>query len=102
MYIVFVCVAAMVGIVRGAAVATTAQHDHFDQVQIACTAGHVHGVSLPLLIVECIGSTWGESYSRRHDVHAAGGQCSCVCFIMQPNFMGLGGYTASVVYISHS
>ena len=42
-HVVFVCVAALGGIVRGAAVATTAQHDHFDQVLLACMVGHVHG-----------------------------------------------------------
>ena len=35
--------AAMGGTVRGAAVAAAAQHDHFDQVQIACAIGYVHG-----------------------------------------------------------
>ena len=39
----FDCVAAIGGIARGAAAAVAAQHDHFDQVQIACTAGHIHG-----------------------------------------------------------
>ena len=42
-HVVFDCVAAMGDIVRGAAIVTTAQHDHFDQVQHACTAGHIHG-----------------------------------------------------------
>ena len=43
MHVVFVYVAAMGGTARGAAVATAAQHDHFDQVQLACMIGHVHG-----------------------------------------------------------
>ena len=33
----------------GGAAAIAAQHDHFDQVQIAGTAGHIHGWSLQLL-----------------------------------------------------
>ena len=45
-HVVFVCVAAMGGIVRNAVVSTTAQHDHFDQVQIACTVSHVPDESL--------------------------------------------------------
>ena len=40
---VFDCVAAIGGIAIVAAAAVGAQHDHFDQVQIACTAGHIHG-----------------------------------------------------------
>ena len=35
MHVVFVCVAVMGSMVRGAVVATTAQYDHFDQVQLA-------------------------------------------------------------------
>ena len=34
-HVVFVCGAAMGGVVRGAVVATAAQHDHFDYVQLA-------------------------------------------------------------------
>ena len=34
----FDCVAAMGGIVRGAALVNAAQHDHFGQAQHACTA----------------------------------------------------------------
>ena len=36
-------VATVGGIVMGAAAAVAAQHDHFNQVQIACMAGHIHG-----------------------------------------------------------
>ena len=39
----FDCVALIGGIASGAAAAVAAQHDHFDQVQIACIAGHIHG-----------------------------------------------------------
>ena len=39
----FDCAALIGGIARGAAAAVVAQHDHSDQVQIACIAGHVHG-----------------------------------------------------------
>ena len=36
----FDCVASIGSIALGAAAAVAAQHDHFDQVQIACMAGH--------------------------------------------------------------
>ena len=36
-------VASIGGIASGAAAAVAAQHDHFDQVQIARIAGHIHG-----------------------------------------------------------
>ena len=36
-------VAAIGGIAMGATAAVAEQHDHFDQVQIACIAGHIHG-----------------------------------------------------------
>ena len=39
----FDCVAVIGGIVMGAAAAVAAQHDHFDQVQLVYTAGHIHG-----------------------------------------------------------
>ena len=39
----FDCVASIGAIARGAAAAVTSQHDHFDQDQIACIAGHIHG-----------------------------------------------------------
>ena len=31
------------GVARGAAAVVAAQHDHFDQVQTACIAGHIRG-----------------------------------------------------------
>ena len=37
------CVAAIGGRALGAVAAVAAQHDHFDQVQHVCTAGHIHG-----------------------------------------------------------
>ena len=40
---IFDCIAVIGDIARGAAAAVAAQHDYFDQVQIACTAGHIHG-----------------------------------------------------------
>ena len=39
----FDCVAARGCIARGAAAAVTAQHDHFDQVQLVCTDGYIYG-----------------------------------------------------------
>ena len=39
----FDCAAAIGGIARGAAATVAAQYDHFDQVQLVCTAGHIHG-----------------------------------------------------------
>ena len=42
-HVVLVCIAAMGDTATGAAVATAAQHDHFDQVQLACMIGHVYG-----------------------------------------------------------
>ena len=49
LHIIVTYVATMGSMVRGAAAATTAQHDHFDQVQLACVVAHVHIKSLPLL-----------------------------------------------------
>ena len=39
----FDCILAIGCIARGAAAVVAAQHDHFDQVQLVCTAGHIHG-----------------------------------------------------------
>ena len=46
LHVVFICVAAMGSILRGAA-----QHDRFGQAQLVCMAGHVRSESLPLLRV---------------------------------------------------
>ena len=43
LHVVLDCVVEIGCIARGAAVATAAQHDHFDQVQLACTVGHIYG-----------------------------------------------------------
>ena len=86
--------------VSGTVAATAAQHDHFDQVQVACTVGHLGCVSLLLLLAWCICITWGESYSHCHEVHAAGSQFMRECDVMQPNFMSLGGYIALIAYLN--
>ena len=39
----FDCVAAIGGRALGTVAAVAVQHDHFDQVQHVCTAGHIHG-----------------------------------------------------------
>ena len=40
---IFDCVASIGSIAMADVAAIATQHDHFDQVQIACTAGLIHG-----------------------------------------------------------
>ena len=42
----FDCVASIGGIAGCNAAVVAAQHDHFDQVQLVCTADHIRGNSL--------------------------------------------------------
>ena len=87
----FDCVASIGGIARGAVAAVAAQHDHFDQVHIACTAGHIHGKSLQLLCVYCICIAWGEVKSHCCEIQAAGGSVlACVSLCSRTSWAWVG------------